>query len=197
MINRAFVAGLGVLAISLAAHGQQVIQVDSVQSQAQVRRDEHGFSSCGIRVVALRSSGATTMVLDFSVMFYVQGLAGFAKFGASQIANSALLKGSKKMEPILPAPTSFWIARVDQAKAVRPVKYVQGEDAGYTLGVMAGADSLQAIDDIATGKTMHFNVRYNDDRFDVVNQFSAPLSTNDAVTYRACIAGIGEHLKAD
>lgn len=187
----------GALAISCAAHGQQVIKADSAESQAQVRRDEKGFSACGVRVVSIRGAGETTLVYDFSVMFYVERMGGFAKFGTSQVSTSAMLKGSTKMVPILPAPNSFWIARADQAKAVRPVKYFQGEDPGYTLAVTEGPDTLRAIDDIATGKTMQFNVRYKDDRFDVVNQFSAPLSPEDALSYRACVVEIGERLKGE
>lgn len=150
----------------------------------------------GSQIVAIKTSGETTNVYDFSVMFYVKGASGFSKFGTGVVPTAAMMKGNTQLEPVLPAPVSFWIARVDQAKAVRPVKYLQGEDDGYTLAVTNDPDALRAIDDIATGRTMQFNIRYKDDRFDVVNQFSAPLSPDEAVSYRACLAGIVERLKS-
>lgn len=187
---------VAVLAVSFSAFGQQVIKIDSASSQAQVRRDDQGFSSCGVRVVAIKTAGEATFVYDFSMMFYVNGASGFAKFGTGQVSTEAMMRGSTQLEPVMPAPVSFWIARADQAKAVRPVKYLQGEDQGYTLAVTDGPDTLRAIDDIANGKTMQFNIRYKEERFDVVNQFSAQLSSDETVSYRACLAGIVERLKS-
>eukprot|EP01042_Synura_sphagnicola_P018102 gene18102-22883_t len=84
---------IGALAVSLSAYGQQVIRIDSASSQAQVRRDDQGFSSCGVRVVAIKTTGEATYVYDFSVMFYIKGASGFAKFGTGKVSTAAMMKG--------------------------------------------------------------------------------------------------------
>jgi len=192
---KAISIGLTILALSSSAFSQQIIGVDAATSQAQVRRDENGFSACGVRVLALRGEGATSYFYDFSLMFYVEHGRGFSKFGAGKLASADVLKGAGGLKTSVPPPTGFWIARVDQAKAVRPLKYLPAEDAGYTLGFIDGSQALQAIDDIASGMVMQFNIRYKNDRFDQVNQFSAPMSAADAASYHACLAGIEARLK--
>lgn len=188
---------IGLLAsmVCASAVAQQVITVDVATSQAQVRRDENGFSACGVRVLALKAEGAASYFYDFSLMFYVEHSRGFAKFGIGKMPSAAVLNGSAELKAAVPPPTGFWIARVDQAKAARPVKYLPAEDAGYTLGFLDGGPALQAIDDIVSGATMHFNIRYKNDRFDQVNQFSAPLPKEDAPSYYACLKGIEERLR--
>ena len=192
---KAISIGLAALAMSFSAFSQQIIGVDVATSQAQVRRDENGFSACGVRVLALKAEGATSYFYDFSLMFYVEHGRGFSKFGAGKLPTVDVLKGAGGLKTSVPPPTGFWIARVDQAKAVRPVKYLPAEDAGYTLGFIDGSLALQAIDDIASGMMMQFNIRYKEDRFDQVNQFRASLPPDDAASYRACLAGIEARLK--
>lgn len=182
--------------ISVPSSAQMVIQADLAKLQPQIKRDESGFSSCGIRAIVMVDLNNSVDAYDFSMMVGAEIFAGTLKAGKTRTSKSDILKGKQSSETVLPAPIKFWIAQENQGKAVTPIKTMPSETKGFILELADIAATTEAIYALAQGERMQFAVRYKDQAVDHVISFSAPLTEAESKPLMSCFDGVIERLQA-
>ena len=173
---------------------QMLIPADTAKYQAQISRDDEGFSSCGIRSVAIISLGKTTTMYDFSINVR-SSVIGVIKAGKYTISTSDMVTGKGNQKVTLPAPIKFWIAKADSGAALRPKKYISAETAGFILGGTEFIDATKIIYAMALGERVQFAVVYKSEKIDSVIEISAKLEENEMASLNACFSGIIDRIQ--
>jgi hypothetical protein len=173
-----------------------VIQADMAKLQPQISRDEGGYKSCGVRVVAIADAEERFVdMYDFSMNVWAAPATALLKAGKSRTTKDKLLQGKTNGETVMPAPVNFWIALESEGKALMAEKILPAETKGY---ILASADLIQTLDIIAAaihGERMQFAIRYKNEPVDVVVSFSANMPDYEIKPLKACFVGLGERMK--
>ena len=101
-----------------------------------------------------------------------------------------MLQGKTSMDPVMPAPLKFWIAKESEGQAVMPQKVIPAETKGYILERADMAETMKAIMATIAGERMQFAVRYESEPADVVVSFSANLAERERGPMMACMNGL-------
>lgn len=185
-ITKILFAALGMATAVGTASAQIVIEATSATLQAQIGRDENGFSSCGIRALVLDADTKDVDAYDFSIVIRPTMYFGLMKAGKSH-ANLKKLKDAGDMKGVTPAPIMFWIAEEQSPNSVRMDKIIQAENKGFILGSADLAKSYEAVIAIAAGKRMQFVTRYANQKLDRVIGFSGKLSDKEVAPLASCL----------
>lgn len=175
---------------------QTVFNADAASPQPNINRDEKGFTSCGIRIVAVAMEGAAnSFAYDFSVTMYKDAFA-LMKAGQQSIPFDKK-KGwdISKLKIKTPGPDSFWLAKRDDNLTLKPTKYIKSDDPGYMIG---GADvpaAIKMIWAITNGEPMQISLRYPADRYDRIIAFKITLSADDKQAIESCLGGLAERMQ--
>lgn len=170
---------------------QMVIEAEMATLQPQINRDEVGYSSCGVRAVVLTQGEANFVdAYDFSMNLSANSLIGTLKAGKTRKTKAEMLQGKTSMDPVMPAPVKFWIARESQGKALMPQEIIPAETRGYILERADMTETMKAIRATIAGERMQFAVRYKNEPVDVVVSFSTKLTERERGPLMACFDGL-------
>jgi hypothetical protein len=184
------VVGVALLVSCQPLLAQAVVEAQQVQLQAQIRRDAEGFSSCGVRVVALTSAVETMDAYDFSIMIGTDayGTLKAGKYRARLTTSRG--KADVAKGAVSPGPLNFWIAKELEGKPLLPIKVMPAETPGFILALGDGPKTLEKIVAISLGERLQFALRYKDQPGDKVVAFRGVLSDEERAPIFACIEGL-------
>jgi MSHA biogenesis protein MshL len=170
---------------------QMVIEAEVATLQPQINRDEVGYFSCGVRAVVVTKAEADFIdAYDFSMNLSANTMFGTLKAGKTRKTKAEMLQGKTSMDPIMPAPVKFWIAKESEGQAVMPQKVIPAETKGYILERADMTETMKAIMATIAGERMQFAVRYKSEPVDVVVSFSANLAERERGPMMACLNGL-------
>ena len=175
---------------SAQSFAQTVIKAELAELQPQIRRDDQGFLSCGIRAIVVTDRGDIFESYDFSIMAGADILFGTLKAGKHRYKKNAAPTQTKKFTAVIPAPIKFWIAEETSGKALNPRKIMPAESNGYVLEIADFVETVKIIHDIIEGKKMQFAIRYKDEPGDIIVSFSSALPKEEAKPIVACFNGV-------
>lgn len=171
---------------SMSALAQGLIAADSATAQALVGRDGNGFSSCGVRVLAIVASVSSGEMYDFSVAIYRKNLMPLIKAGRYEITKADLQKGALPPAAV-PAPVKFLLSSATQDSTLEATNIMPAEDKGFSLGLADRAKTFFAITALADGENMHLVMRSPKQQWDRVVSFSAKLADGESKSLNACL----------
>lgn len=177
---------------SWATWAQPVTQADSAVLQPQIGRDEAGFKSCGVRAVVVVNSGSYLEAYDFSIGLMAGAFGGLMKAGKSKTSMKDFQAGRINKAPIMPPPSTFWIAKDREGSSLIPQKVFPAENKGFILGVADYIKTTEIIHALMSGGRMHFAVRYKSQPVDQVVAFSAKMTSDEVMPLFDCLAGIAQ-----
>ena len=170
---------------ALPASAQMIIQADSAALQAQIQRDDSGFSSCGVRAIVVVANSDFADAYDFSVV--ARDFAGTLKAGKTRTTMANLSKGKFSQNAVTPPPIKFWIAKEIEGKAITPKKIFPSETKGFILQIADVVQTFEGIYAIINGERMQFTLRYANQPSDAVISFSATLPEQEIKPLTACL----------
>ncbi|WP_426176107.1 hypothetical protein [Massilia sp. TWR1-2-2] len=184
------VIGVALLVACQPLLAQAVVEAQQVQLQAQIRRDSKGFSSCGVRVVALTSAADTMDAYDFSIMI---GTDAYGTLKAGKYRAKLTPVGGKAdfaRDAVSPGPLSFCIAKELEGKPLLPIKVMPAETPGFILALGDGLQTLEKIVAISLGERLQFALRYKNQPGDKIVAFKGFLTNEERAPIFACIEGL-------
>lgn len=184
------------LGLAASAAAQHVINADSSKLQATIRRDDAGFSDCGIRGVVQVVMPKESEVYDFSLNLTADSVLGLIKAGKYLVPGNSRNGWDIEKRKLMPsAPVAYWFAQQAADLRLKPFKYAKAEDAGFTLGLAEFSPTAEVISAMLAGEKVQFALRYPGDKVDRVISFSPVLDKADAETFLACSAGIERRMR--
>lgn len=174
---------------------QVLIQADRATLQPQIKRDDRGFESCGVRAVVLSKVGKNYEAIDFSLMVGHNFSYGIMKAGKVLVTPQDLLAGDGAGKTVMPRPTYFWISQESEGKALKGIKTSRAENEGFTLQIADLTETLKTIFAIVEGRRMQIAVRYPSQRVEAVIGFSSQFSEDEKRPFLACIHGLAERIE--
>lgn len=185
------------LLIPCAASAQAVIQAAVAKLQPQIGRDANGYTTCGIRVIALDMQTDVVDAYDFSIHVRAGMMMGTLKAGKVQSPTAAFEAGRPPIAALLPGPINFWIARESEGQALTPTTTLPAETPGYMLAVADFTRTWSTLLAIAAGERMQFATRYANQGYDTVVSFSATMSADESRPLTACFDGLLKRMKKE
>jgi hypothetical protein len=184
------------LAVSFlnGASAQMVVNADSAALQPQIGRDAEGFNTCGVRILASLIAGDDAIAYDMSINLRHNIFAGTLKAGSSKATVKSLLENKPRFATVMPAPTSFWIARENQGAGLFPTKTLQGETKGYLLGVGDFVKSFETVEALIAGSRMQLVIRYKSEPLDKVISFSAKMTPEEVGAMESCLQQLTQRM---
>ena len=192
-----FLAGSIFVGLGGNAFGQMLVQADAAFLQPQIRRDDAGFISCGLRAVAVVGGKEWVEAYDFSVLVTPHVSGGLLKAGKQKLPMASFLKGEKAYRTVMPAPVKFWIAKESEGKALSPTKILTSESPGFILGIADLTAAWKVVMSIMNGEQMQFAVRYENQPVEVVVTFAKELGEAERKPLEACLRGVYERINAE
>ena len=120
---------------------EMVIKADLAVLQAEIGRDEFGFSNCGIRGIVVAEHSGYVHSYDFSIYIYNIYSVGLLKSGKSRTTKKEWASKKSVGVTYLPAPSDFWIAKEREGRPLIMQKKIAAENKGFVLGyIMFGMD---------------------------------------------------------
>jgi hypothetical protein len=191
---------LASLSLAIGAQAQTVVNADDAAFQPTLNRDEKGYSSCGVRVIAIVHGvkNEDTEVYDFSVNVYADNLVALMKAG-KYLAPSDVKRGYniEKRKIAMPVPTAFWIASRDQDGIAKMVKISPSEDKGFILGGSDFGQALEVIYATASAKPIQFSLEYPNNKFKRIVAFKAAENAENRAAVFACMDGFKARLQKE
>ena len=180
--------------MSIGVSAQMVVQADSAQLQPQVRRDENGFSSCGVRGVVVVSRVKYLDAYDFSAMVSADIPYGTLKAGKTRTLSKDANNGYFSYQPVTPPPVKFWFVQENEGRPVSPIKVFPSESKGYILETADLEDTFRGILSMIDGDRMQFAVRYKNEPIETVIAFSAKMPDHERIPLLKCFKGVAERM---
>lgn len=181
--------------IAAGGQAQNVIAADAATAQPTIRRDDAGFSACGVRVVAALFSPKDAEIYDFSVNIDAAVFMGTMKAGKYSAPRDK--KGGwdfDKRRVTLPDPVQFWIAEQSADLPLQASRFGKSANAGFSLGLAEFEKTVPVVLAVAAGKPMQFAVRYPADRVDRVIRMNAQMAQADVDALSDCLDGLERRL---
>lgn len=180
-------AVLACVFLSFSAQAQTIINADAATAQPIVKRDDAGFSWCGVRVVASVVNQKDTEIYDFSVTADAKNVLGLLKAGKYVIPTGTTDIGRRKT--VLPGPVSFWLAGRHEERPLVAQKVSASTDAGFALGISDIVPTAQVLTSIAHGEPTQIALSYKGQHHEQVLAFRANMSDDDRDALMACLNG--------
>ena len=151
---------IALFGICEAVVAQSVVQATTVTLQPQIGRDDGGYSTCGVHVIALDVQQAIIDVYDFSINIHADMFSGLAKAGKMQVLPKDMLAGKTPNKAVQPAPVMFWISKESDGSSLRPREIIAAETPGYILASTELVKTYEILLAIINGERMQFSTRY-------------------------------------
>lgn len=179
------------------AKAQMLIPADSAHLQAQIRRDDEGFVSCGIRASVATVRDKEVEVNDFSINVDAQLFSGIIKSGKTLTPLSDISKNNYSLKTVMPQPIKFWIAKDSEGVPTQAANIRKSDTPGYMMGSSDLVKSFEIIYAIIHGEQMQFANRYGSESLDTVISFSAKLSEQELTSINACLGSLIDRMKKE
>lgn len=197
-IRTAGILGAVLMTIATSTSAQNVINADNAAVQPTVRRDDKGFASCGVRVIAQVILPKEMETFDFSLNLDSAAFLGLLKAGKYFIPGNARIGWDiEKRVTVAPGPSTFWFAEQSADVPLTPLKVAKSDSAGFALGVAEFDRTASTIIAIINGKVVQFAVRYPSENLDRVISFKSDMAQADKDTFFACWDGMRRRLERE
>lgn len=184
--------------LACSASAQTLKNADMVNTTLAINRDGLGVKACGLNFMAAEMvEDDKANIYDFSVNVW-NSAHGLIKAGSQTMTLSKKKEWNRdSLKPRLPGPNLVWIAKRDDSVALRPTKYIKGENAGFVLGGEDAVKTVALLLAAAQGEPMQVSMQYNQDRVHRVIGFRSNLSQDDQSALQECIAALLKRMEAE
>lgn len=181
--------------VACPAFAQVVIEATTSGIQADVRRDNAGFISCGFRAIVIDVTQQITETHDFSIAVNAEPLGGLVKAGKLRIKTADIGKNPTSRSVVTPEPVNFWIAKTSEGKRVMPAKLFKADNQGFVLGVVEAPDALEIVLAVLEGVPIQFATRYKDQQMDAIVGFTPEVDKPTFAALSSCLAGFMDRVQ--